>query len=294
MSEIISNSNATPAIFSKSGAAIDKAKAAGRKALIAYLPAGFPDKQGSSDAAIAVARNGADIIEIGIPYSDPVMDGPVIQAATTQALENGFHVSDVFDIVAAVTAQTDAAVLVMTYWNPVMRLGVDEFARRLAEAGGAGLITPDLIPDEAGEWLAASDKYGLDRVFLVAPSSTAERVAMTVEATRGFVYAVSIMGVTGARTTVSSAAEAVVAAAHNAGAERACVGLGVSRPEHVREIAGYADGVIVGTALVVALRDGGIGAVGALAKELSSAFDAPLDTPSKTPSTPEATTGVPQ
>ena len=211
MSEIISNSNATPAIFSKSGAAIDKAKAAGRKALIAYLPAGFPDKQGSIDAAIAVARNGADIIEIGIPYSDPVMDGPVIQAATTQALENGFHVSDVFDIVAAVTAQTDAAVLVMTYWNPVMRLGVDEFARRLAEAGGAGLITPDLIPDEAGEWLAASDKYGLDRVFLVAPSSTAERVAMTVEATRGFVYAVSIMGVTGARTTVSSAAEAVVA-----------------------------------------------------------------------------------
>lgn len=197
-----------PAAFeSKSAAAIEKAKAAGRKALIAYLPAGYPSKQASIDAAIAVARNGADIIEIGIPYSDPVMDGPVIQAATTEALANGFHVTDVFDIVAAITAETDAAVMVMTYWNPVMRLGVDEFSRRLAEAGGAGLITPDLIPDEAAEWFAASDKYGLDRVFLVAPSSTPERVAMTVAATRGFVYAVSIMGVTGARSSVSSAAE---------------------------------------------------------------------------------------
>lgn len=264
------------AIPSKSAAAIEKAKAEGRKALIAYLPAGYPDKQSSIDAAIAVARNGADIIEIGIPYSDPVMDGEVIQAATTQALANGFQVNDVFDIVKAITERSDAAVMVMTYWNPVMQLGVDEFSRRLAEAGGAGLITPDLIPDEAAEWLAASDKYGLDRVFLVAPSSTPERVAMTVQATRGFTYAVSIMGVTGARSSVSSAAEAVVAAAHRAGAERACVGLGVSRPEHVREIAAYADGVIVGTALVVALRDGGVDAVGALAKELSSGFDAPL------------------
>ena len=269
---------AAPAVFeSKSAAAIDKAKAAGRKALIAYLPAGYPNKQASIDAAIAVARNGADIIEMGIPYSDPVMDDAVIQAATTEALANGFRVADIFEIVAAITAETDAVVMVMTYWNPVMRLGVDEFARRLAEAGGAGLITPDLIPDEAAEWFAASDKYGLDRVFLVAPSSTPERVDMTVRATRGFVYAVSIMGVTGARSSVSSAAESVVAAAHAAGAERACVGLGVSQAKHVREIAAYADGVIVGTALVAALRDGGVEAVGVLAKELSSGFDAPAD-----------------
>lgn len=273
MSETNTSADAPVAVVSKSAAAIERARSAGRKALIAYLPAGFPDKQTSIDAAIALARNGADIIEIGIPYSDPVMDGSVIQAATTQALNNGFRVADVFDVVAAITAETDAAVLVMTYWNPVMRMGVDEFSRRLAEAGGAGLITPDLIPDEASEWFAASDKYGLDRVFLVAPSSTPERVAMTVEATRGFVYAVSIMGVTGARTEVSSAAEAVVAAAHAAGAERACVGLGVSKAAHVREIAAYADGVIVGTALVAALRDGGVPAVAALAKELSTGFD---------------------
>lgn len=271
MSEVSHTVNAE---MSKSAAAIDKAKSEGRKALIGYLPAGYPNKQASIDAAIALARNGMDIIEIGIPYSDPVMDGAVIQAATTQALAAGFKVDDVFDIIAAITAETDAAVLVMTYWNPVLRVGVDEFSRRLADSGGAGLITPDLIPDEAADWFAASDKYGLDRVFLVAPSSTPERVAMTVAASRGFVYAVSIMGVTGARTSVSSAAEDVVAAAHNAGAERACVGLGVSKAEHVREIAAYADGVIVGTALVAALRDGGVEAVGALAKELASGFRA--------------------
>lgn len=255
---------------SKSAAAIDRARAQGRAALIAYLPAGYPSVQATIDAGIALAQNGVDLIEIGIPYSDPVMDGAVIQAATTEAIASGFRVASVFDVVAGITAATDAGVLVMTYWNPVLRMGVDEFSRRLAEAGGAGLITPDLIPDEAAEWFAASDKYGLDRVFLVAPSSSPERLARTVAASRGFVYAVSIMGVTGARTQVSSSAQKLVADTHRAGAERVCVGLGVSRPEHVREIAAYADGVIVGTALVAAMRDGGVPAVAELGKELRS------------------------
>ena len=214
---------------SKSAAAIDRAAADGRAALIGYLPAGFPSVAETIAAGIALAENGADLIEVGIPYSDPVMDGHVIQAATTEALDNGFHVAQVFDVVAGITAATDAAVLVMTYWNPVDRMGVDEFSRRLAEAGGAGLITPDLIPDEAAEWLAASDKYGLDRVFLVAPSSTPERMRTTVAASRGFVYAVSIMGVTGTRTSVSTAARDVVSAARTAGAERVCVGLEIGR-----------------------------------------------------------------
>ncbi|MBW4095678.1 MAG: tryptophan synthase subunit alpha [Acidobacteria bacterium] len=259
-------SSVTP---SKCAAALDIAKAQGRPALIGYLPAGYPDVETSIAAGIALANNGADIIEIGIPYSDPVMDGPVIQAATTQALANGFRVASVFDVVAGITAATNAVVVVMTYWNPVLRLGVDEFSARLAQAGGAGLITPDLIPDEAAEWFAASDKYGLDRIFLVAPSSSAERMAHAVESSRGFVYAVSIMGVTGARTSVSSAAQSVVTAAREAGAEHVCVGLGVSTAEHVREIGAYADGVIVGTALVAALRDGGPEGVGALAADLS-------------------------
>ncbi len=255
---------------SKSAAAIDRARAQGRAALICYIPAGYPDVQTTIDAGIALARNGADLIEIGIPYSDPVMDGSVIQAATTEAIANGFRVSSIFEIVAGITAATDAAVLVMTYWNPVLRLGVDEFSRRLAAAGGAGLITPDLIPDEASQWLEASQKYGLDRVFLVAPSSTPERLARTVEASRGFVYAVSIMGVTGTRTAVSSTAEKLVADTRTAGAARVCVGLGVSNADQVREIAGYADGVIVGTALVAALRDGGVPALAELTTDLSS------------------------
>ncbi|WP_440102668.1 tryptophan synthase subunit alpha [Glutamicibacter mishrai] len=248
---------------------IAAARAEGRPALIGYLPAGFPDVPTSIEAAVALAENGVDIIEIGIPYSDPVMDGQVIQEATVQSLANGFKVPQIFDIVRGITERTDVAVMVMTYWNPVLRLGVDEFSRRFAEAGGAGLITPDLVPEEAGEWIEASTKYDLERVFLIAPSSTEQRVQRTVDASSGFIYCVSLMGVTGARSEVSSAAEAVVAAAHSAGAVNACVGLGVSRREHVEEIGAYADGVIVGTALVAALRDGGVPAVGRLAAELS-------------------------
>ncbi|MEH0109953.1 tryptophan synthase subunit alpha [Tersicoccus sp. MR15.9] len=254
---------------SGAAAAIDAAREQGRTALIGYLPAGYPDLATSIEAAVALAENGADIIEIGVPYSDPVMDGPVIQAATTEALANGLRVASVFDVVRAVTERTGVTVLVMTYWNLVKRMGVDEFARRLAEAGGAGLITPDLTPDEAAEWFTASDHYGLDRVFLAAPSSSPERLAMIAQASRGFVYGVSIMGVTGARAAVSDAAEAVVAGSREAGAARVCVGLGVSTPEQVREIGAYADGVIVGSALVAALRDGGPTAVGELAAALN-------------------------
>ncbi|OMH33105.1 tryptophan synthase subunit alpha [Tersicoccus sp. Bi-70] len=270
MSTHVTETGTAPSSTSKAAAAIDAAREQGRTALIGYLPAGYPDVAGSIEAAVALAENGADIIEIGVPYSDPVMDGPVIQAATTEALANGFRVASVFDVVRAVTERTGVAVLVMTYWNLVKRMGVDEFARRLAEAGGAGLITPDLTPDEADEWFAASDRYGLDRVFLAAPSSSAERLAMVAQASRGFVYGVSIMGVTGARSAVSDAAEAVVAGSRDAGAERVCVGLGVSTPEQVREIGAYADGVIVGSALVAALRDGGPSAVGDLAAALRS------------------------
>ncbi len=168
-----------------------------------------------------------DVVELGLPYTDPVMDGPTIQRAVEHALAGGTRVRDVFGAVEQIAA-TGAPVLVMTYWNPVLRYGVDAFARDLAAAGGAGLITPDLIPDEGAEWIAASDVHGLDRVFLVAPSSTPERLVLTAAASRGFVYAASTMGVTGARTQVGAQAERLVADTRAAGAELVCVGLGVS------------------------------------------------------------------
>jgi tryptophan synthase alpha chain len=158
----------------------------------------------------------------------------------------------------------------MTYWNLVVCMGVDEFSRRLTEAGGAGLVTPDLIPDEAAEWMEASEEYGLDRVFLMAPSSTPGRMRRSVEASCGFVYAASIMGVTGSRASVSSPATNVVAAARAAGAERVCVGLGVSNAEQVAEIAAYTDDVIVGSELVSALHEGGVDAIASLTRDLSA------------------------
>ncbi|MEJ5944742.1 tryptophan synthase subunit alpha [Pseudokineococcus basanitobsidens] len=258
-----------PAGTSRTAAALDAARARGGAGLVGYLPVGYPDLATSVEAARAMVAEGVGVVELGLPYSDPVMDGPVIQAAAQAALDGGFRVRDVLVAVEQV-AETGAAVLVMTYWNPVVRHGVDAWARDLAAAGGAGMITPDLIPDEGADWLAAADAHDLDRVFLVAPSSTPARLASTAAACRGFVYAASTMGVTGVRSSVGGAAEQLVADTRSAGAERVCVGLGVSTGEQAAEVAQYADGVIVGSALVRALGDGGVPAVGALAAELSA------------------------
>nr|WP_210768400.1 tryptophan synthase subunit alpha [Cellulomonas humilata] len=222
--------------------------------MIGYLPVGYPSVDGSVAAVRTMIDAGVDVVELGVPYSDPVMDGPVIQRAVDAALAGGTRVGDTIRAVERVAGR-GAPVLVMTYWNLVLRYGVDAFARDLAAAGGAGLITPDLIPDEAADWIAASDAHGLDRVFLVAPSSTPERLASTAAASRGFVYAASTMGVTGERTTLGNRAEQLVADTRAAGAAHVCVGLGVSRPDQAADVARYADGVIVGTALVRALLD---------------------------------------
>ncbi|HEV7898165.1 MAG TPA: tryptophan synthase subunit alpha [Planosporangium sp.] len=237
--------------------AFDKAKAEGRAVLVGYLPAGFPSVDGGIAAIRAMVEAGADVVEVGLPYSDPVMDGPVIQRAAEAALAAGVRTADVLRTVAAV-ADAGASVLVMSYWNPVERYGVSAFARDLASAGGAGLITPDLIPDEADEWLAASDEHGLDRVFLVAPSSTDERLRMTTAACRGFVYASSVMGVTGARDRTSSLAPALVDRVRRLAPDPGlpvAVGLGVRDGAQAAEVASYADGVIVGSALVGCLLD---------------------------------------
>ena len=240
-----------------------------RGALIGYLPVGFPTLDESVEAAVALVENGVDVLELGLPYSDPVMDGPVIQAATQQALAGGFRLTHGFEAVRRITERTDAPVLIMTYWNPVVQYGVDRFADDLAAAGGAGLITPDLIPDEGAAWIAASERTGLDRVFLAAPTSTDARLRQAVDSSRGFVYAVSTMGITGARSDVDQAARTLVSRLADAGSPASCVGLGISTAAQVSEVLEYADGAIVGSALVKALADGGVAAAGELAAELA-------------------------
>jgi tryptophan synthase alpha chain len=253
--------------------ALAKAKADNRAALIGYLPVGYPSVDVSIDAMRALVAGGCDIVEVGVPYSDPVMDGPTIQRATEQAVRDGVGMTDALRAVTAV-ADAGAAAVTMGYWNQVERFGVARFAAELAAAGGSGAITPDLIPDEAAEWLAATDDAGLDRIFLVAPSSTDARIVSTAAASRGFVYATAVMGVTGARTSVGGAAANLVGRVRSLAPEiPVCVGLGVSDGDQAAEVAAFADGVIVGSALVRCLLDspdaGGVSAVQALAEDLA-------------------------
>lgn len=255
---------------SRVAAAIDAAKAAGRGAFVGYLPLGYPDLQTSIDAAVALAENGADILELGPPYSDPVMDGLIIQEATQAALAGGFRLRDTFTAVRAIAERVDVPILVMTYWNPVLQYGVDRFADELVAAGGAGLITPDITPDAAPDWIAASERTGLDRVFLAAPTSTDERLRMIADASTGFVYTVSTMGITGERAELDAAARTLVGRLRDVGVDHACVGIGISTPDQVSGVLAYADGAIVGTALVRALRDGGVEGLAAEARALTA------------------------
>ena len=250
------------------------ARAEGRAALVGYLPAGYPTVAGSVEMLSAMVDGGCDLLEVGVPYSDPVMDGPTIQAAADTALRGGVRLRDVFGVVERVATAGGRAV-VMTYFNPVLRYGVDAFARDLAAAGGLGVITPDLIPDEADEWIAASDTHGLDRIFLVAPSSTEERIASTTAATRGFLYAASTMGVTGARDAVGDAAPLLVQRCRAHTTLPIGVGLGVRSRDQAAEVAGFADGVIVGSAFVTAVEQGGAAGARTLAAELAEGVRAP-------------------
>ncbi|MBI1352409.1 MAG: tryptophan synthase subunit alpha [Actinomycetales bacterium] len=229
--------------------AFARARDENRAALIGYLPAGFPTKEQGIELMAAMVAAGVDIVEVGLPYSDPLMDGPDIQAAVTTALAAGTTTDVVLDTVAAV-ADTGAVALVMSYWNPIEQYGVDRFAERMAAAGGRGVITPDLTPEEAGDWVAATTANGLDRVFLAAPSSTDARIGVIASVTSGFLYAASKMGVTGGRTAISSAAPDLVKRCRSLTDLPIAVGIGISTGEQAAEVAGYADGVIVGAAFV--------------------------------------------
>lgn len=231
----------------------------GESALIGYFPAGYPTVEASVEACVAMCESGIDILELGIPYSDPVMDGLVIQVATEKALTNGFKLSMFFDLLKQITSRVSTPVLVMSYWNPIMQYGVERFARDLKAAGGAGLITPDLIPDEAADWLNLSDELELDRVFMATPSSSQARLDQVARLSRGFIYAVSTMGITGAREDLDAKARGVVSGVKSTATKvPVCVGIGISTAEQVSEVNTYADGAIVGSVFIKAYRDGGV------------------------------------
>ena len=253
--------------------AFARARGEGRATLIGYLPSGFPSLTEGIALARAIVAAGVDVVEVGLPYSDPLMDGPVIQEAVHQALVGGSSVAHVLETVSGVAA-TGAPTLVMSYWNPIERIGTDAFAARLAAAGGVGVITPDLTPEEAGDWVSATDAAQLDRVFLVAPSSTDERIAAVAKVTSGFVYAASTMGVTGARASVGSHARELVSRVRAMTDLPVAVGLGVSTGAQAAEVASYADGVIVGSAFIARIlgaphHAAAIDAVSVLAAELA-------------------------
>jgi len=245
--------------MSKTAELIHKLRANSEPVLIGYFPAGYPNLEKSIQACLTMLDAGVDILELGVPYSDPVMDGLVIQEATESALSNGFKLRQIFDVVRGIKEKSNKPVLVMSYWNPVMQYGVDRFARDLQMSGAEGLITPDLIPDEATAWLAISDELDLDRVFMATPSSSQLRLDKAAELSRGFVYAVSTMGITGAREDLDAKARAVVSGVRAAGGETpVCVGIGISSGEQVAEVNSYSDGAIVGSALIKAFNEGGL------------------------------------
>ncbi|MFB9614779.1 tryptophan synthase subunit alpha [Kutzneria kofuensis] len=242
------------------------------KSLVGYLPAGFPTVDDSVRALVAMAESGCDALEVGLPYTDPVMDGPAIQTASTTALRNGVRTEDVLRTVEQVAAKTDVPILVMTYWNPIEQYGVERFAAGLSDAGGAGCVLPDLPVQHAGPWREAADKRELASVFIAAPSSTDQRLAAIARASTGFVYAASTLGVTGMRSEVSGAE--LVARIRQVTELPVLVGLGVSDGRQAAEVAGFADGVIVGSAIVRRMLDApdtatGIAEIRALCGELA-------------------------
>lgn len=250
-----------------------KAKSENRAALIAYLPAGFPSLDGSVLIINEMFKNGVDIIEVGVPYSDPLMDGPVIQEAVDISLKHKTGINEVMQVVKKVS-DDEHPVLTMSYWSPIEKWGIQNYVKDFKNAGGTGVITPDLPPDESSEWIDETDKENIDRIFVVAPSTSEERLKLVTSKVSGFVYAASLMGVTGTRNQISQSAETLVNRIRKVTELPIAVGLGVSTPEQAKEVSRYADGVIVGSAfikLILQTNDlsKSVVAVGQLAKDLA-------------------------
>ncbi len=227
-------------------------RAEGRKALIPFVTAGDPSLGDLPAILSALEEGGADVIEVGIPFSDPIADGPTIQASSQRALDRGVTPSQVLE--ALEKCRPEVPIVLMGYYNSVLARGLDDFARRAREAGASGAIISDLIPEDAGPWLAACEAAGLEPVFLAAPTSTDERLRKAAEASRGFLYAVSRTGVTGAGSEAPPEVQSLVARIRAFTELPVCVGFGISRPEHVQMVWQAADGAVVGSHLVELIR----------------------------------------
>jgi tryptophan synthase alpha chain len=243
-----------------------------RAALMPYLMGGFPDLATSRDAGLAAADNGADVLELGVPFSDPLADGPVIHAAATEALKLGTKLDDVLKVCEVLSARLP--VVLMVYANPILARGPEKFVRMAADAGAAGMIVPDLPHDEAGELRAAANAAGVALVPLAAPTSTDERLADVGRDGRGFIYTVSLTGTTGERTELPPELAQTVERVRSHTELPVAVGFGISTPEQAARVGDLADGVIVGSRVVRAAGEGGADAVGRFVAELAEALAA--------------------
>jgi tryptophan synthase alpha chain len=250
-----------------------KAKAQGRCALIPYITVGDPSLDDTVAIGLELARAGADIIELGVPFSDPVADGPVIQAASERSLARGTRLADVLVVARKLRQRSEVGLLLFSYYNPILKYGLSAFAREAAAAGCDGALVTDLIPEESLPYRAAAREAGLDTVFLAAPTSPDARLQAIADASTGFIYAVSRLGVTGARAEVASGAEQLVRRLRQQSPLPVALGFGLSRADQVQEVAGFADGAVVGTALVAAIANAPTGQSAAAAGEFLRSID---------------------
>jgi len=246
----------------------------GRKALLAYVTVGYPSIEATLKVVPHLAADGADVIELGIPFSDPLADGATIQKASHQALENGVSPEACLEVAASLSKQVAAPLVFMTYYNPVLSYGLEEFGRDCRRCGIAGLIIPDLPPEEGAALEAITARHKLDLIYLLAPTSTSERVKTVAEHSRGFIYLVSVTGVTGAREGLPPGLEPFVGRVRKAARQPLCVGFGISTPEQAAQVTRFADGVIVGSRILQLMEaDASLAKVGDFIRQLRAAID---------------------
>ncbi len=236
--------------MSKIGEKFEELGKKGEKAFIAFITAGDPDLETTGALVLELEKRGVDIIELGVPFSDPLADGPTIQAASERALKNKVSLKDILGLVKSLRRKVGIPLILFTYYNPIHRYGLEKLTRDAARAGVDGVIVPDLPPEEGKGLKAGAGKVGLDTIFLVAPTSTSERIKLIAKNSTGFIYYVSLTGVTGTRDTLTETIKPALKKIRCFTKKPIAVGFGISRPHQVKEIVSFADGVIVGSAIV--------------------------------------------